>query len=147
MTAIPRDFNVIGPTTKNGILVQSKNRLILLESLIGLGVGFLGGLVGLVLGSIRMPAMISILKMEPKVAVGTNLAGCFCNGNIWVDRTFHKWQYRLSCSCRNGLRYHDWWVLGARYTNRFSDRNLKRIIGLVLIAVAITMFLRAFQLY
>ena len=37
--------------------------------------------------------------------------------------------------------------LGARYTNRFSDRNLKRIIGLVLIAVAITMFLRAFELY
>ena len=36
---------------------------------------------------------------------------------------------------------------GARYTNRFSDRNLKRIIGLVLIVVAITMFLRAFQLY
>ena len=37
--------------------------------------------------------------------------------------------------------------LGAGYTNRFSDRNLKRIIGLVLIVVAITMFLRAFELY
>jgi uncharacterized protein len=37
--------------------------------------------------------------------------------------------------------------LGARYTNRFSDRSLKRIIGIVLIVVAITMFLRAFELY
>ena len=102
-----KGFNAIGPTTNDKIPIQSKNRLILLESLIGLGVGFLGGLVGLILGSIRMPAMISILKMEPKVAVGTNLAACFCNGNIWVDRTFHKWQYRLSCSCHNGLCSHD----------------------------------------
>jgi uncharacterized protein len=44
------------------------------ESLIGFTVGFLGGLVGLVLGSIRMPAMISILKLKPKIAGGTNLA-------------------------------------------------------------------------
>jgi uncharacterized protein len=36
--------------------------------------------VGLVLGSIRMPAMISILKMEPRVAVGTNLAAASIMG-------------------------------------------------------------------
>ena len=36
--------------------------------------------------------------------------------------------------------------LGARYTNRFSDTSLKRIIGIVLIVVAITMFLRVFQI-
>ncbi|HEX7032449.1 MAG TPA: sulfite exporter TauE/SafE family protein, partial [Nitrososphaera sp.] len=45
-----------------------------IESSIGFSVGFLGGMVGLVLGSIRMPAMIEVLKMEPKVAIGTNLA-------------------------------------------------------------------------
>lgn len=36
--------------------------------------------------------------------------------------------------------------LGARYTNRFGDKTLKRIIGIVLIVVAITMFVRAFEL-
>lgn len=51
-----------------------------LESAIGLGVGFLGGLVGLVLGSIRLPAMINALKMEPRVAVGTNLAASAAMG-------------------------------------------------------------------
>ena len=68
--------------TANGdrILNLSKNRLILLESIIGFGIGFLGGLVGLVLGSIRMPAMISILKMKPRVAVGTNLAAASVMG-------------------------------------------------------------------
>jgi uncharacterized protein len=55
-------------------LIESRKRLIILESAIGFGIGILGGLVGLILGSIRMPAMISILQMEPKIAVGTNLA-------------------------------------------------------------------------
>lgn len=32
--------------------------------------------------------------------------------------------------------------IGASYTHRFSERNLKRIIGIVLIVVAITMFIR-----
>ena len=54
--------------------VHAQTKLIFLESVIGFGIGVLGGLVGLVLGSISMPAMISILKMEPRVAVGTNLA-------------------------------------------------------------------------
>lgn len=35
--------------------------------------------------------------------------------------------------------------LGAKYTNRFSDKSLKRIIAIVLIVVAITIFLRAFE--
>lgn len=85
--------------TANGdrILTHSKNRLILLKSIIGFGIGFLGGLLGLVLGSIRMPAMI---------------------GGYLV----------------------------ARYTSRFSDTSLKRIIRIVLIVVAITMFLRVFQI-
>jgi hypothetical protein len=39
--------------------------LIYTESLIGFGIGILGGLVGLILGSIRLPAMVSILKMDP----------------------------------------------------------------------------------
>jgi uncharacterized protein len=58
----------------------NRNKLLILESSIGFGVGFLGGLVGLVLGSIRMPAMISVLKMEPRIAVGTNLAAASIMG-------------------------------------------------------------------
>jgi hypothetical protein len=135
--------------TANGgdrILNLSKNRLILLESVIGFGIGFLGGLVGLVLGSIRMPAMISVLKMEPRVAIGTNLAaaavmgvsgliGHIINNNI----DYLVLMIMGSAAMLGGY-------LGARYTNRFSDTSLKRIIGIVLIVVAITMFLRVFQI-
>ena len=140
-----KSFNVNGPTTNDKILVQSKNRLILLESLIGFGVGFLGGLVGLILGSIRMPAMISILKMEPKVAVGTNLAAASVMGISGLIGHFINGNIDYLVLAIMGPAAMTGGYLGAGYTNRFSDRNLKRIIGLVLIVVAITMFLRAFE--
>jgi uncharacterized protein len=120
----------------------TQKKLIFVESTIGFGIGILGGLVGLVLGSIRMPAMISILKMEPRVAVGTNLAassimgifglvGHIINNNI---------DYFVLIIMGSGAMIGGY--LGARYTNLFSERSLKRVIGLVLIVVAITMFLR-----
>lgn len=127
------------------VIVHHKYKLNILESLIGFGVGFLGGLVGLVLGSIRMPAMISILKMEPRVAVGTNLAaasvmgisglaGHIINNNIDYLVLSTMGPSAMICA-----------FLGAKYTNQFSDKSLKRIIAIVLIVVAITMFLRAFE--
>ena len=123
----------IDETTDNDrILTLSKNRLVLLEPIIGFGVGFLGGLIGLVLGSIRMPAMISILKMESRIAIGTNLAsasvmgvsgliGHIVNNNI----DYLVLMVMGSAAMIGGY-------LGARYTNRFSDTSLKRIIGIVL---------------
>jgi len=42
--------------------------------LIGFGVGLLGGFVGLILGSLRLPAMLKYLGMSPQKAVGTNSA-------------------------------------------------------------------------
>jgi uncharacterized protein len=134
-----------GKSTENNTIFTRK-RLIILESSIGFGVGVLGGVVGLVLGSIRMPAMITILKMEPRAAVGTNLAaasvmgifgslGHFVNNNI---------DYFVLIMMGSGAMIGGY--LGARYTNRFKESNLKRLIGLVLILVAFTMFFRIFQL-
>jgi uncharacterized membrane protein YfcA len=113
------------------------------ESSIGFGVGFLGGMVGLVLGSIRMPAMIAVLKMEPKVAIGTNLAassimgaaglaGHLLNGNV----DFLVLGVMGSTAMIGGY-------IGAKYTNRFSANTLKLLIGIVLIFVAVIMFLKA----
>jgi uncharacterized membrane protein YfcA len=121
-----------------------KSRSVLIESSIGFAVGFLGGLVGLVLGSIRMPAMISILKLKPKIAVGTNLASASVMGTIGF----------IGHVLNNNVDYLILMVmgpnamigayLGARYTNRFSDSNLKLIIGIVLVVVAVFMFWRVF---
>jgi uncharacterized membrane protein YfcA len=130
--------------TNDTVPVQSKNRLLFLQLLIGFGVGFLGGLVGLILGSVRMPAMISILKMEPKVAVGTNLAAASLMGiSGFVGHLINNNIDYLILIAMGPAAMIGGYV-GARYTNRFSDRNLKRLIALVLVVVAFTMFLRAF---
>ena len=52
-----------GVENSNRMFLHTQEKSIFLESVIGFGIGILGGMVGLVLGSIRMPAMISILKM------------------------------------------------------------------------------------
>jgi uncharacterized protein len=125
---------------------RTKIRFIILESIIGFGIGILGGLVGLVLGSIRMPAMISILKMEPRFAVGTNLAAASVMGisGLIGHIISNNIDYIVLIIMGSGAMIGGY--LGARYTNRVSERSLKRIIGIVLIVVAITMFLRVFEL-
>src|SRR5262249_31305854 len=47
---------------------------LVLEVLIGLGLGMLAAVTGLMLGSLRLPMMIRMLKIDPKVAVGSNMA-------------------------------------------------------------------------
>lgn len=52
-------------------------RRIVVETIIGLGLGALAAITGLMLGSLRLPMMIRYLRMDPKEAVGTNMAvGC-----------------------------------------------------------------------
>lgn len=111
------------------------------QSIIGFLVGILGGLVGLVLGSIRLPAMIKILKTEPKIAIGTNMLVSSVMGisgfisHVISNEVNFLYIIVLGPSAMLGG------FLGARYTNRLSPTNLKRLIGLVLAIVAATIFI------
>jgi uncharacterized protein len=112
-----------------------------LVGILGALVGILGALVGLVLGSIRLPAMIKILKTEPKIAVGTNMlissvmgiSGFI--GHVISNEVNFLYLIVLGPSAMIGG------FLGARYTNRLSPTNLKRLIGIVLAIVAVTIFI------
>jgi uncharacterized membrane protein YfcA len=114
---------------------------IFLQSIIGFLVGILGGLVGLVLGSIRLPAMIKILKTEPKIAVGTNMLISSVMGisgfvsHVISNEVNFLYIIVLGPSAMIGG------FLGARYTNRLSPTNLKKLIGIVLAIVAVTIFI------
>jgi len=114
---------------------------ILLQSVISFLVGILGGLVGLVLGSIRLPAMIRILKTEPKIAVGTNMLISSVMGisgfisHVISNEVNFLYIIVLGPSAMLGG------FLGARYTNRLSPTNLKRLIGIVLAIVAAAIFI------
>jgi uncharacterized protein len=95
-------------------------------------IGLLGGLVGLILGSLRMPALLRWVGEVPARAVGTNLAVGFWVGVAGVVG-----------HVPGGV---DWTVLGvgaaasipgallgARLTGRLSERQLLRAIGAILV--------------
>ena len=61
---------------------------ITLEIVIGLGLGALAAVTGLMLGSLRLPMMIKYLRMDPKEAIGTNMAVGSLTGLIGAATAF-----------------------------------------------------------
>ena len=90
--------------------IPTPRRSLPLEITLGMGIGFLGSLVGLALGVIRLPAMVQLLRVYPPIAVGTNLTINFVSALfaiVWTAlfRTggLHSaWGYG-ACSRRGGL--------------------------------------------
>jgi uncharacterized protein len=110
--------------------------------LTGAGIGLIGGFVGLILGSLRMPALLRYVGETPTKAVGTNLAVGVCVGIAGVVGHAPDgvdWDVLAICSAASipGA------LLGARLTGRLSERSLLRAIGAVLLAAGATTILQA----
>jgi uncharacterized membrane protein YfcA len=106
---------------------------------IGLGIGLLGGLVGLILGSLRMPAMIRWLGEPPARAIGTNLAVGFWVGIAGVvghapgGVDWGLLGIGAGASIPGAL-------LGARLTGKLSEQRLLQAVGCILVvAGAVTL--------
>ena len=95
-------------------------------------IGFIGGVVGLILGSLRMPALLRYVGERPALAVGTNVtvgvavgaAGVIGHAPSGVD-----WELLgvgAAASIPGAL-------LGARLTGRLSEADLLRAVGVVLL--------------
>jgi uncharacterized protein len=105
--------------------------------LAGALIGLLGGAVGLILGTLRMPALIRSVGLPAATAVGTNLVVGFFLGTAGfighAVRSEIQWVVLLVSV--SGALPGAW--IGARYTGRFSERMLRRLIGLALLAAAV----------
>src|SRR5919108_1698792 len=104
--------------------------------LTGAAVGVLGGLVGLILGSLRMPALLRYVGETAARAVGTNLTVGVCVGVAGViGHTPDGVDWELlaigSAASVPGA------LLGARLTGRLSEGQLLRAIGAVLVVAAL----------
>jgi uncharacterized membrane protein YfcA len=102
----------------------------------GAAIGVLGGLVGLILGSLRMPALLRYVGEAPARAVGTNVAVGFCVGVAGVIGHVPDgvdWDLLLLGSAASipGA------LLGARLTGRMSEVQLLRAIGAVLVVAGV----------
>jgi uncharacterized membrane protein YfcA len=105
-------------------------------------IGLLGGLIGLILGSLRMPALIKYVGETPARAVGTNLTVGVCVGvagvvgHLPAGIDWDVFAVGAAASVPGAL-------LGARLTGRLSERQLLRALGTVLVVVGFAMLAQA----
>lgn len=109
---------------------------------IAFGVGVLGGLVGLILGTLRLPAMVKWLGTAPKAAVGTNAAtgvvvgiggliGHLAGGVDWD---------LLAAGCAGAVPGA---YVGAQLTGRLDDSALLKTISAILVVAGISLGVQA----
>ncbi len=106
-------------------------------------IGLLGGFVGLILGSLRMPALLRVVHETPARAVGTNVTVGFCVGVAGalahLPDAAPDWGLLVlgaAASVPGAL-------LGSRLTGRLSQRDLVRAIAVILLVVAVAVAVEA----
>ena len=116
------------------------------EAGIGLGVGLLGGAVGLILGSIRLPALIRILRVDPRIAAGTNLfIGVLIGASGWVGHVINgQVDYALLALMGAAAMVGSYY--GAKLTGRVRLNGLLLAMGVVLLVVGALLVWRGVNL-
>jgi uncharacterized membrane protein YfcA len=126
----------------DGDPAPTRRRLVLEAGLIGFTVGVLGGIVGLILGSLRLPAMVRYLGVSPYAAVGTNaavgvvvgvggLVGHLPSGVDWEILAVGALPAMAGA------------LLGARFTGRLDERQLLLAMAAVLVLSGTAMAVQA----
>ena len=98
----------------------------------GARIGLLGGLVGLILGTLRMPALLRNVGETAQRAVGTNLAVGVCVGVAGVIGHAPE-GVDWDLLALGGAASVPGAVIGARLTGRLSTEQLLRAIGALLV--------------
>jgi uncharacterized protein len=104
-------------------------------------IGLLGGFVGLILGALRLPALLRFVGADPFRAVGTNAAVGFCLGVAGVFGHLPggvDWSLLVVGAATSVPGA----ILGARLTGRLDERQLFRAIGLVLLVAGSAMIIQ-----
>jgi len=109
--------------------------------LTGALIGVLGGFVGLILGALRLPALLRFVGADPFRAVGTNAAVGFCLGVAGVFGHLPggvDWTL-LGVGAVTSVPGA---IVGARLTGRLDERQLFRAVGVILLVAGTAMILQ-----
>ena len=105
-------------------------------ALSGFVIGLLGGALGVILGTLRMPALLRAVGLDARRAVGTNLVVGFALGLAGFAahalRLDVEWDL-LAAGLAGALP--GAWV-GARLTGLVEEVTLRRLIGVALLVIA-----------
>jgi uncharacterized membrane protein YfcA len=102
----------------------------------GFLIGVLGGAVGVILGTLRMPALLRGVGLSARRAVGTNLVIGFALGAVALatHAVVDNVDWGVLAVGIAGAVPGGW--LGARVTGRIAEETLRRAIGVALLAIA-----------
>jgi uncharacterized membrane protein YfcA len=103
----------------------------------GAGIGFLGGVVGLILGSLRMPALLKRVHVPAGPAAGTNLAVGFVVGLAGALGHLPSEPPDWTVAAVGTAASIPGALLGARLTGRLTEPQLVRALAWILVAVAV----------
>ncbi len=114
---------------------------------IGFGIGAIGGAVGMVLGSLRLPLLMNVLKMDPKLAVGTNNAiGVLAGLSGFFGHVVNA-NFDIQVMLVMGVAGMAGSYVGANQTERVDGNRLRLIVALMLTSVTPFVTYRAFAEY
>ena len=109
----------------------------------GAGIGVMGGIVGLILGSLRMPALLRLVGETPHRAVGTNVAVGLVVGVAGALAHIPDAPPDLDLVLVGGAASIPGALLGSRFTGRLSERQLIRAIAVILVVTAVACVVQA----
>ena len=116
---------------------------VLAEGGIGFGIGLVGGAVGLILGTMRLPALVRFLRMDPRIAAGTNLTIGFMLGVAGFAGHGVRGDVDVPVLVVMAVTAMAGSVYGARLTGRVAAESILRVMGAVLLSVGVLLLWRA----
>jgi uncharacterized membrane protein YfcA len=131
-----------GPARAEDGKPRSRSRVVLNALVVGFGVGVLGGIVGLVLGTLRLPALMRWVGVGAQESIGTNsaagvlvaiggLVGHLPSGIDWALVAVGG-----GASIPGAL-------IGARLVGHLDERELLRVVAAVLVVAGLAMLATA----
>ena len=111
----------------------------ILGFVIGLSAGILGGLVGIGGGMIMIPLMVAFLGMSQHQAHGTSLFAVVFTGLVGAVTYAMHGSVNHFAAAVLAVTAGVMAIIGARYTQRLSEKALRRTFGFFLIAMSALM--------
>ena len=127
--------SVIEPLDPRSVFLASKRGGV--EAVLGFTVGLVGGAVGLILGSVRLPIIIRVMRADPRIAAGSNLMiGSFLGAFGFIGHGIQG-ELDLIVLAVMAVPAMVGTYLGARLTGRISVNGLLLVMAAVLLVVGI----------
>ncbi|MFQ5862787.1 MAG: sulfite exporter TauE/SafE family protein [Candidatus Brocadiales bacterium] len=119
---------------------RMEGRGVVIAALWGFILGFIGGMAGLLMGSLRVPTMIKAMGLAPAAAAGTNMViSLFMAVSGFLGHLLHR-NLDLSVLLTMGIASMIGSYAGSQLGVTLSPTATKRLIGVAITMMAIVLF-------